>query len=667
VSTRSTGTVQEGQRHLPDLEVSLSALETIGRRTAPLLDALTRLQEMDVGSFSHQLRGTFASAPLPPSPDLAGSIQLQSLLHLEEALYRELQTAAPALNTIQKHLEHVFLRQHPVSLITKRAAESLQSLPDEWASLPFSEKLTQYSEALKRFSSVTQNSAQIKELAATYPIIVDETPRVPRDSALWRHALLASELYECSRSSDSKVLHAQFDSLGSHNQLQRQLPPVYEIDVTQLTTALGELTRDPELATKIAHNFLHTVETYQKFRVLIQGRLGFSTSAMQGIEQRLPLAELLQVVEEFCTIDIISGLLRRALVENRPGLGTTDELRAWASEVHSYCSQLSPFERLVPGLSPWQSPELFLTPGHSTVIMENLRNIREDQAGQRAVYRLAASSLMCTTLKLVCAPLSDTMRHYFALVLTYGFGTPAQVAENAKSTFELTTQAYRIYAEDLARVAPHVTIPRIRAAEIEMRLLLDLCLRDGIVKNPLSPQGPLRSCFELSRAVRGAPLWGSVTSLVETLRAGNYAPEQLLSLQTDARRKQAPARPIKQARTGTSKDVSSEKLTSDLAKKLASFEGTLSQLPTLTRDHLIKKHLNVLITTLGQIRNVSAELETKAPAVESHASISTYIDLLKPPHSLGSAQISDFIQIAKTSLHLLRKALPSTSPNQEGT
>jgi hypothetical protein len=558
--------------------------------------------------------------------------------------------------------------EHLVHRITKRASESLRRLPDEDTPLAASDKLSLYADACKRVSSVALRTEKIQELLATYSRpSKDAAARLPRDCKLWRQVTLASELYECSRNGLSHALHAQFDVPGTYNQLLRQLPPFYEIDTVQLTTALTEVTKDSTLAKTIAENFASAAETYQFERLYIQSKLNLSSSAMEAIEQRLPLHELAQIIQDCQDADLVVSLLSRTVKEHRPELDTIEHLRDWATKLRAYWSQLSALERLAPGISPLRNPELFFDPPYFSKAREHLEAVRADPAAQCSLYRLVAFSRMEDILSISPTGSRGNFILSFAVLLTYGFGTRSRSEQDSNTTFELTTQAYGLFTRDMARIAPEVVIPKQNSVAFETTEMLDSLVYGGMAKHPLSPQGPIRNEFILSPSVRGSQNWPDVVKLVNILRSGKQTPERLLQAepQTAGKKMMAPA----SAKRTSSAALSSgrfDKLHRDLKKSLKTYEAALEELPGITKEHLQRKQLALLMSTAARIAEIHAKLEDVSLPPGDSTRIRELIIFLKPPHSPEDVQTVDFMRMAKTSLHLLQRTLISTPSNSEG-
>jgi hypothetical protein len=659
---------QEHAIAAPDLDIAVAAVEHHADSAQSLLKSYEYVCALDVQSFGNKLRTTFASAPLPPTLDTTRAVQVESLLHIEEALYRRLQETQPSLAVIRTHLQSLSLQEHIANHVVQRAIESLRQLPDETTSLPTGDKFTRYGDACRKLSSVVSYSGQIQELVANNLSTAEKAPlQISRDSELWRQARLASELYECSRHESLSVLHEQFDVAGTHNKLSRQLPPFYEINGAELTATLIELTKDPELAQIITDNFLRSAETYQLWRVLIQGNLSLSCSVMQLIEERIPLQELAHLVEECKGSDVILGLLQTALQESKANLSTIEQLQDWATQLRLYCSSLTPFERWVPGISPWRNPDLFLQPGHCSKMGERLETIRADHEAQHALYRLVAMTRMEEALKTSSQASSSGFTFCFALLLSYGFGIPSESHKDANSLFDLTHRAYQLFENDMARIAPEVALPAKKLVSFQIHEILESLTEKGFIKHPSSPSGRVPNFFVLCPSVRRAENWPNILNLVSIIRSGQLSPERLLTGEPQTRekkRKEAP-RSAKRSSPAALSSANINKTYLELKKSFKVFESALDELPKITREHLQRKQVSFLMSTAGRIRELHSKLENTSTQSDNPTHLEDLLAFLKPPLFSEHARMKDFVQTAKTSLHLLQSAITSAASDKE--
>jgi hypothetical protein len=479
---------------------------------------------------------------------------------------------------------------------------------------------------------------------------------------------LACEIHECSRHEHVFVLHEDFDIPGPYNKLARQLPPFYEIKDAQLTQTLTEITRDPELARLITDEFINAAKTYQLWRALVQGNLGLSSSAMTAIEQQLPLQELVGVVEVCKGNDVVLGILRRSIEEGNSNLQTIERVRDWTGLLREYCAKLTPLERLVPAISPWRTPDLFLEPDHCTKMSQRLEVIRADQDAQQAACRLSLMTRMEETLTNSPNLCSSNVIFCFALLLTYGFGIRSEHHKDANSTKELTQAAYQLFRDDMERVAPEVSLLGMKGITFQMHEVLESLAQYGFAKHSLTPNGPVQNLCTLCPSVRRAKNWANIFSLVSLIRAGNQDPERLLAGQVQGRektKKEASASAIQ----GRSAPLGADRILKfyrDLTKSFEAFESALDELPQITREHLQRKQLSTLMSTAVRIRDLYSKLASSSTQTENTAHVEDLMTFLRPPLFSEQARIGDFTKLAKTSLHLLRDSILPKSGAAEG-
>lgn len=344
------------QRPLPELpravtslEQAFSAISTHGERVRPPLAELQRLATTDVLTFKAELLKTFASAPRPPSTDTASTLLMETMLHLEATVHKELQTMLPALQAIQEQVARIspdgdfFLR------LVSKLIDTVTTLPPEHAEASFSHKIAEYTRALRHIDYIAVRSKQILALVSTSLEAAEIQPsQTPSDPAIWRQTAIAIDLYERSRHKGSDVCHVpEHSSVVPHN-LQAQLPPLYALDSQALTRSLAQVTRDESLAQSLSSHLIRATEAYHIWFLTIQGILGLSLLEMQRVEKFFPLEPLYTLVTECRACKNTCTLLARALTAEIPGLDTLDSLSTWARHLRSYCATLTPFELQVP-------------------------------------------------------------------------------------------------------------------------------------------------------------------------------------------------------------------------------------------------------------------------------------------------------------------------------
>lgn len=641
---------------VPGLENAFSVLSRYSDRASTLADCLKKLSQLDVETFGTQLSKVFASAPQPPSIITSHTVQFESMLHLEEAIFRELHSAQPALLSIQRYLERIAPEGDQFLQLIGKISEGLHDLADPKTAQPHTLKLALIDEILRNSSMLVATQEEVTEtITKELRSLRHARLSAPQDSELWRQASLAIALHDLKQNTSIEA-----PAPLAPNELLASLPLFYEIDRSKVTATLTEMCEDPALAETLASNLVHAAMTHQTWRTLIQGELGLSSSAMQAIEQRFPCEELQKLIAEYRESAMVHSLLRRAIIQDNQAPITVDDLREWAKHLDSYCNSLSAMERLAPGISPGRNPELFMPRQAWEHHRTHLEQLRLDSASYHQIYRLASLSAVLGALEEIGGSDLGPSGTYLAMLIVYGFGVPSQVAGDYNTKFELTTQAYRLYVRDLERVAPAVPRAKLDAAEISINSVFEDSILAGIIKQISPSPEPGSKYFQLASAAHVVPQWQRIVRIIRTLREETYKPEVFTA---DSQQSRSPHASSKRSRPSSSVAKRQDKAIANLQKEFRSVEDTLQSLPTTTREHLIRKQVDTLISAAGRIGEALTSLDVVAstPALQSQVTI--LVSLLKPTRATDEPKIREYCRTAKTALYLLKDMATDTPSN----
>jgi hypothetical protein len=639
---------------VPGLEDACGVWSRHSNRASTLTDCLKKISQLDAETFGKQLSKTFASAPLPPSAATSHTVQLESILHLEEAIYREFNSAQPALLSIQNYLERIAPEGSRLLQLVTNISAGLRELADATTAKPLALKLTLIDEIVRNSSILMATYEETAEtIAKELRSLRHVRPTTPQDSELWRQATLAIALHDLTVEMSPQSHTAPVLS----NELLTSLPLFYEIDTSKLITTLTETLEDSTLAETLVSDLVSTAKTHQTWRTLIQGELGLPFSAIQLIERKYPCEELQKLIAEYRESEIVHSLLRRAIIQENQQPCPIEDLREWARQLESYSSTLSSVERLAPGISPWRNPEFFMPPQDWEQHRAHLEQLRLDPAYPRQLFRLASLSAVLGKIDSIGGPDLGSTSVYLAMMMVYGFGIPSQVAQDSNSKFELTSQASRIYSQDMARIAPAVQLAKLSAADNSLNSVLEDCVIAGLIKRISPSSSPAEKYFQLTSAAQTAPQWRDVMRIIRILRAETYAPEALTA---QGQHSKLPSASSQRSRQSSSVTKRQEKTIANLQKELRAIEDTLTSLPATTRDHLVKKQIDTLISAASRIGEALTSLDVVSSTPELRFTILILTNLLKPTRTTDQSKLLEHCKTAKTALYLLKDLAAGT-------
>jgi hypothetical protein len=187
--------------------------------------------------------------------------------------------------------------------------------------------------------------------------------------------------------------------------------------------------------------------------------------------------------------------------------------------------------------------------------------------------------------------------------------------------------------------------------------VLEDCVIAGLIKRISPSSSPAEKYFQLTSAAQTAPQWRDVMRIIRILRAETYAPEALTA---QGQHSKLPSASSQRSRQSSSVTKRQEKTIANLQKELRAIEDTLTSLPATTRDHLVKKQIDTLISAASRIGEALTSLDVVSSTPELRFTILILTNLLKPTRTTDQSKLLEHCKTAKTALYLLKDLAAGT-------